>query len=205
MVTATVRPSRSWSHARFRAWRSSVSEKRLSSTVTGATSASGGTDSRTALIVPSPASATSAMPSAPSARARSTVSPSLASGERAPPAPSTSPTSTPSGQVSSLASSPIVNGGRPSASAAIGGAIAASYQRWGAHTARGSSSVATASTSASVPSSSTANDCTGLRAATTRPRAMSSAARRAATQVLPISVPVPVTTTRRRGRVTCPR
>ena len=98
---------------------------------------------------------------------------------------------------SSAARSAIVNEGRPSASAAIGGAIATSYERSGGHTTCGSSPVAAASTSASVAPSPGANDCTGLRAATTSPRPRARSARRAATHVLPTSVPVPVTTTSR--------
>ena len=65
----------------------------------------------------------------------------------------------PSGNTVSAASSVILIGGRPKASAAMGGAIATSYQRWRGQTVSGASPVAAASTSASVcPASSGAND-----------------------------------------------
>ncbi len=96
----------------------------------------------------------------------------------------------------------MVKGGRPSASAAMGGAIGASYQRCGGQTSSGGSPVAAPSTAASRPagSSSGSKDCAGLRAATRKPAARSSVRRRAATHVFPISVPVPTTATTRRGR-----
>src|SRR5436189_4574850 len=108
------------------------------------------TDMRTALTAPRPASATSSTRSGAIADDNVTLSPSAAIGDRGPPAPSTSPTSTPSGQRSSSSRSPTVNGGEPSASAAIGGASACAYQRCGGQTSCGVSPVAAASTSASV-------------------------------------------------------
>ena len=90
-----------------------------------------------------------------------------------------------------------VNMPRSSTAAAIGGAMAAGYQRWARHTSFGCSPAAVASTSASVgPVSSGSNDCTGLRAETVRPCALSVDSTAAPTHVLPISVPVPVQTTR---------
>ena len=90
-----------------------------------------------------------------------------------------------------------MNGVGPSASAAIGGAIARGSQRCAGHTTCGSSPVAPPSTSASVGvSSSGANDCTGLRGDDRdAARRASAAASAAATHVLPTSVPVPATTT----------
>ena len=119
---------------------------------------SGAAESRTALMVPSPASATTSTMSGASRPARSTASPSAAIGDRTPPAVSTIPTSIRSGQRSSEASSATVNDARPSTSAAIGGAIATSYQRWGGHTSCGRSPVASARISASVGPSPGVND-----------------------------------------------
>jgi hypothetical protein len=56
----------------------------------------------------------------------------------------------PAGHTISSTRSSMVNPGRPSASAAIGGAIGTGYQRWGAHTASGVSSVARARRTASL-------------------------------------------------------
>ncbi len=112
--------------------------------------------SRTELIVPSPASATSTTRSGISARHRSRQSPSSARGERTPPAVSTRPTSTDElgssrapGQRSSSTRSAIPKGGRPNAAAAIGGAIAVSYQRCGAQTSSARSPLAAPRTAAS--------------------------------------------------------
>ena len=73
--------------------------------------------------------------------------------------------------------------------------MATEYQRWRGHTMAGWSPVACASRPASVSAASSAGryDCAGLRAATTSPRDRSARASRHATQVLPTSVPVPVT------------
>src|SRR5438552_6875405 len=176
---------------RFASCRASSAWKRLSTTRTGHPSRAA-VLSRTALITPRPASATRTTESGASACARVTVSPSWASGERTPPTPSTTTTSASWGARSSAASSVIVKRGRPRRSAAMGGAIATSYQRWGGHTSSGRSPVAAARTSASVAPAPGVNDCAGLRAATRRPRARRTVASRAATHVLPTSVPVPV-------------
>ena len=87
-----------------------------------------------------------------------------------------------------------MNGGRPSASAAIGGAIGTGYQRCGGQTiVAPASPLARPSSSASVsPSSSGASDCAGLRAATRRRRARASCRSwRDPHQVLPTSVAGP--------------
>src|SRR5439155_14206126 len=83
-----------------------------------------------------------------------------------------------------------------------GGAIATSYQRCRGQMVSASSPVAAPSTSASVGPSPASNDCAGFRAATRSPLARSTSARRAPTQVLPTSVPVPVMKTSRSGRST---
>ena len=71
----------------------------------------------------------------------------------------------------SSARSAIVNGGSPSASAAIGGAIGSGSQRCArAHRRSGRRPSRAASTSASVAVSPGANDCTGLRADDRRAR-----------------------------------
>ena len=89
-----------------------------------------------------------------------------------------------------------MNGGSPSASAAMGGAIARPAGGAPGRRRTSRSPVAAASTSASLgASSSGSNDCTGLRATTATPRLANVAASRAATYVLPISVPVPATRT----------
>ena len=99
--------------------------------------------------------------------------------------------------------SAIVNGGRPSASAAIGGAIGTAYQRCGGQTASGAAPVARREhVGVGRDRSPGANDCTGLRAATATPRSRRARASAAAHHVLPTSVSVPVTTTNRSGR--CP-
>src|SRR5207253_3876361 len=89
-VHTTDRPTRSRSHRRFSPWRTSPSSKRLRMVRTGHRSRAA-TLKCTALIVPSPASATSTTAFGWRAAARSTASPSSASGERTPPAPSTRP------------------------------------------------------------------------------------------------------------------
>ena len=84
--------------------------------------------------------------------AESRQSPSAARGDRSPPAVSTSPTSSGSvaaGQRTSATRSSMVKGGRPSTSAAIGGAIAVSYQRCGGQTTSAGSPVAAPRTAAS--------------------------------------------------------
>ena len=201
----TQSPSRRRSQSRLRSCRTSAASKRLSTMTTGArTSPSASTVSRTALIVPSPASATSTTRSGSSTPHSKRQSPSAASGERTPPAVSTRPTSTWScGHRSSCTRSATANGGRPRASAAIGGAIGTSYQRCGGHTTPGGSPLAAPRTCASRSAGSSAGskDCAGLRAATVTPAARRSVRRRAATHVLPTAVPVPTTATRRRGRV----
>jgi hypothetical protein len=130
------------------------------------------------------------------APARSIVSPSLAMGERGPPAPSTNVTPPSAIGWVSAARSAIVNGGSPSISAAIGGATATRYQRCGGHTSNGASPLAAASTSASVGSPPGSNDCTGFFARTFDVVAARNAPMVAAVNhVLPTSVRVPVTTT----------
>ena len=81
-------------------------------------------DSRTALIVPRPASATSTTRSGATQSCEVDVVAVGAIGERGPPTPSTSPTSVPAVQTISPARSAVVNEGRPSSVAAIGGAHA---------------------------------------------------------------------------------
>ena len=96
-----------------------------------------------------------------------------------------------------------MGGSSPSASAAIGGAIATGYQRCAGHTSDGGSPVAAPSTPASVLAGSSvrSKDCAGLRVDTGVPDARSRRASAAATQVLPTPVPVPTTTANRPGRV----
>ena len=132
----TARPSRPASQSRLRRCSSTSGSKRLRTTTTRrgrtAPSSSAPTLSRTLLMVPSPASATSTTRSGGAAGPAYTVSPSSASGERTPPADSTRPTeggpsAPPAGAAASRArppDRPRVNPGRPRAAAAIGGAMA---------------------------------------------------------------------------------
>ena len=206
------KPSHVRSHSRFRWWRSELASKRFSTTAEEEASGPNASRvSRTALIVPRPASATSNTTSGSSATHRARQSPSAAKGERNPPAVSTSPTSTTSaasvpsaasGQRNSDRRSWMVNDGRPSDSAAMGGAMGISYQRCDGQTCSAGSPLAAPRSAASrvAGSSSGSKDCAGFRAATRKPAARSSVRRRAETHVFPISVPVPTTATRRRGR-----
>src|SRR6185437_7582250 len=206
-VTITSRASCPANQSRLRRWRSSAGSNRLRTT-TGPhgpppSARRASTVSRTPLMVPRPASATTTTRSGRRRVARATASPSAACGDRIPPAVSTTPTAGGGvGQLISLTRSATVNDGRPRASAAIGGAIATGYHRAGGHTVSGSSPVAAARTAASVPvgGSVGSNDWAGFRAATVWPPAASRRSRPAATQVLPTSVPVPTTSTSRPGR-----
>ncbi len=121
--------SRSVSHARLRTWSSSSGSKRLSTTTTRWPSRAA-TESRTELMVPRPASATSTTRSGPSASHTSAESPSNAIGDHGPPTVSTQRTAgSGDGHCSSAIRSPRANGSRPSTAAAMGGAIATPYQR----------------------------------------------------------------------------
>ena len=110
------------------------------------------------------------------------------------------PTAAWAGQSSSAARLPLVKASRPRAAAAIGGAIAAGYQRCAGHTSHGSCPLAAASNSASVGRPSWAKDWAGLRAATGTPRWRRPCSKPQVTQVLPTSVAVPQTTASRSGR-----
>ena len=96
----------------------------------------------------------------------------------------------------------MLNAGRPSTSAAMGGAIGTSYQRCIGQTDSGGSPLAAPSTAASRVGRIVAG-LEGLRrlaGGDAQARRAEVVRRRAATHVLPTSVPVPTTTTTRRGR-----
>ena len=167
-------PSRARNHSRLRTWRSVPAWKRFRTTAIGTARAlSASTASRTALIVPSPASATSRTKSGPRSAKVSAV-PIL--GQRR---------EEPAGGLDQ----PHVDRDRPGRPAQLrhevvdgegraaqrrrrhGGAIATSYQRWGGQTSSAGSPVAAPSKAASRParSSEGSKDCAGLRATTRRP------------------------------------
>ena len=200
-MLSTAAMPRSWSQAAFRRCRSSSASKRLSTTTArGRAPANGATERRTALIVPSPASATSTTWSGATRgdevdarRRRSAI------GDRGPPTVSTRPTSTSgSGQRELVERGRRASGtGRPRTAAAIGGAIG---HRVGAR--RRAHDVA--GLAGGVASTSASSGCAvvrveGLRGLAGRhgaaPARGGRRARRRPTQVLPTSVAVPAQTT----------
>ena len=161
--------------------------------------ASAPTLSRTTLIVPEPGVGDEhhELPARTRA-ARSTVSPSVASGERTPPAPLDEHEAGVGAAAVSAARSAIVNGGR---SSSVGGHRRRHRHREPAvrraHGFRGPRRVAAAEhVGVGRSASSGSKDCAGLRAPhADAAAAQRSRATRAVTHVLPTSVPVPVTTT----------
>ena len=159
---------------------------------------------RTELIVPNPASATNNTRSGETARQKSRQSPSAASGDRKPPAVSTRPTSPPC-QTNSSTRSPIVNQGRPRASAAIGrrhGHLVPAMRA--AHdVGRLPGRIAQDRRIEASRIVVGIKGLSGLAGGHGRRRPRATAVRRCAlTHVLPMSVPVPTTAMTRRGRAT---